>query len=130
MTGMTGMTGATGMTGLTGNTGAEPTLRVTSPAYAATIDFDADLYDFMYLNATGNFTFGLSGTPTNGSVQRLRVKKGISGIVITPDASIIFGSDLPTMVLNTTISTYDELAFVYNSTLTKWEFVSINRGFA
>jgi len=129
-TGAAGPTGPTGYTGYTGYTG--PNNRtVTALTDADTIAIDASTGNIFTVTLAGNRTLGNpTGSPVDGQLMEVRVRQDATGTrTLGYGTEYRFSTDLPSPTLTTTAAKTDYLLFQYHSTDTKWDLISINKGF-
>ena len=132
-TGWTGAAGAIGPTGYTGYTGyTGPNNRtVTALTDADTIAIDASTGNIFTVTLAGNRTLGNpTGSPVDGQLMEVRVRQDATGTrTLGYGTEYRFSTDLPSPTLTTTAAKTDYLLFQYHSTDTKWDLISINKGF-
>lgn len=104
-------------------------IRTNTTAYSATLSLDGSLYDIYDVTLTGNLQLGFTNG-TDGKIVRVRALQDATGNrLITFDSSIRVGTDIPTFTATTTGSKLDYLAFQYNGSAGKWDFISYVKGF-
>ncbi len=136
-TGPQGITGAQGVTGPQGVTGNGYTVRQQSLTPVAggslQVNFDdIDLATVVLTDATTTFDF--TGGRAHGNKRMLQLIQGTGGnkavVLPTGPDGVAYGSDIPTLpTLSTAAGKTDYLGFIYNPISSKWEFVSVARGF-
>lgn len=96
----------------------------------ATVTIDAALGNICTITLGGNRTFAAPTSPTNGQVMCVLVKQdGIGSRTITWNAVFRFSADLPSPTLTTTAGLKDKMIFQYDGADSKWDFLSIVKGF-
>jgi len=66
----------------------------------------------------------------NGQLMEIRVRQDATGTrTLAYNAIYRFSTDLPSPTLTPTAAKTDYLLFQYHSTDTKWDLISINKGF-
>lgn len=113
-----------------------PTVGAASEAaglIALNID-NADLFTIT-LTASG-WTFsnptwtGAASVIDGGRLQLLIKQDGTGGRTVLWGTAFRFSTDLPSPTLSTGINITDRLGFMFNAAVSKWDFVSLVRGYA
>lgn len=101
------------------------TSRVTTTASAATVTPNADTDDIVTITAqaAGLTIANPTGTPTEGQKLMIRLKDNGTARTVAFGAIYRASSDMP-LPTTTILSKTMYMGFVYNSTDTKWDFVS------
>lgn len=103
--------------------------RIGTYAYAANITVDWGKYDLVRITLTGNTTLTFSGA-VDGQNCHLELKQDATGSrLATMPASVRYSADIPSITLTTTASKFDKLGFQYHSTDTKYDLVSVVKGY-
>lgn len=109
----------------------ETDLTVVALTDGATVATDAATGDIFTLTTTQNFTMSNPTNPTNGQIIIYKIKQdGGGGNVITWDSNFRGSTDVPLPVLTTTGDYVDYIEFIYDSSVTKWNCLAYNLGFA
>ncbi len=110
---------------------------VTAPAVtaltdAATIAVNCDTTAVGTVTLAGNRTLGApTGTPANGQRIEFRIKQdGTGSRTLAYNAIYRFSTGLPSPTLTTAINQTDRIVFEYNSLDTKWDCLSVIKGYA
>lgn len=119
--------------GADGAAGAAWGSRVTALTDAATITSDCSTTDIGTVTLTANRALGSPGTGTNGQRLQYRIRQDATGSrQITFNAIFRFTTDIPATLGTTTLSgpnKTDYWLFEYNSTDSKWDCVSVVKGY-
>lgn len=125
-TGSTGPTGPTGPTGVTGPSGVNRgSTGITSTGVPP---LNIDLYNFLSITALAtavtSFTTGLTGTPGDGQMLRMRILD--AGTARTLAFGSKFESVGPPLPTTTVASKRMTLSFMYDSVSAKWGLQAVN----
>lgn len=111
--------------------GISSVLRVVELTDGSTVATDASTGDIFTLTTTQNFTMSNPTNPTNGQIIIYKIKQdGGGGNVITWDSNFRGSTDVPLPALTTTGDYVDYIQFIYDSSVTKWNCLAYNLGFA
>jgi len=106
---------------------APRTQNVTGVSGTYTVDWS--LRDVVEITLSGNTTLTFTGAQS-GQTCILRIKQDATGgRTVTWPSDVRFGTDLPSVTLSTAADKTDYIGFVYNNVVTKYDLVSVNRGF-
>lgn len=128
----TSYAGTVGLVYAFSNDSAE--IRVGTPVvntltYSATIAVDYSDGDVQDVTLTGNPTINLSGA-NDGALVTLRIKQDATGSrTVTWGTMVRFSTDVPQPTLSTAANTLDYLTFRYNEADSKYDCMSVNKGF-
>jgi len=134
LTGTTNQIAVTNGNGVSGN----PTVGIATQYVkgkvaltpGATVTIDASLGNYFTLALGQNTTIAAPTNPVDGQFMFLEIKQHASSSYTVALNSIYqFGTSFTSWTMTSTNSKTDVLMFVYNSTLTKWLFVSYAQGF-
>jgi Holliday junction resolvasome RuvABC DNA-binding subunit len=97
---------------------------------AATIAIDAALGNNFSVTVAGNRTIGTPTNPVNGQKLTLRITQDATGNRLTTfNSSWNFGIDFTNLSYSTSANITDYFGAIYNSTTSKWDIVSLVRGY-
>jgi len=103
---------------------------ITALTDAPTIALDASQGNTFTVTLGGNRTMGTPSNPTNGQKIVLRVTQDATGNrLLTFNATWNFGVDLAGLTISTTANATDYVGAIYNLASSKWDIVSIVRGY-
>ncbi len=109
----------------------EERLPVSVLTDAASVVTNALLGALFTLTPTQNFTMANPTNPTNGQKIIYKIKQDSTGSrVITWDTAFRGSTDVALPVLTTTANFVDYITFVYDSAVSKWNCLAVNKGFA
>ena len=130
-TGTSGYSGFSGKSGYSGFSGVMPVARVQSVSSAATVTPNADADDLVIITAQAAALTLASptGSPVQGQQLVIRIKDNATARAITWNA-IYRASDDLALPTTTTVSKTMYIGFIYNSTDTKWDLVSLINNFS
>ena len=105
--------------------------KVVALTDGANIATDASLGNIFTVTLAGNRTMGNPTNPTDGQTIIYKIKQDATGSrTITWGANFRGSTDVALPTLTTTAAYVDYVMFYYNSAVTKWDCLSVNRGFA
>lgn len=97
----------------------------------ATIDTDASTADNFYVTLAGNRTMNAPTNPVDWKHIRYIITQDSTGSrTLAWSSTFRFSATFPSPTLTTTASYTDIVEFVYNPVYSRWDCVSINKGFA
>ena len=97
---------------------------------AATIAVDASLGNTFTVTLGGNRTLGTPTNPSSGQKIIVRATQdGTGGQTLSYSAGWNLGADFAGLSLSTTANTTDYIGAIYNSITSKWDIVSIMKGY-
>ena len=97
--------------------------------YAAIINLDWTKYDVVHITLTGNATINQAGAVPGQKVMIILKQDVTGGRVITWGAEVKYGADVATIPLSSGPSLTDEVGFSYDWIATKYNVVSVARGY-
>ena len=104
-------------------------INISAPSWASSMTLTTNIYSTIRITLGGSTALTLSAGVDD---QRLMIElkqDGTGTRLVSAWTNVAFSTDLPAIVLSTTINVTDYLLFVYNTTTAKWRFLSKNGGF-
>lgn len=96
---------------------------------SGTYTVDWSIRDIVEITLSGNVTLTFTGAQT-GQTCLLRIRQdGTGNRTITWPSDVRYSTDLPSVTLSTTANKTDYIGFIYNNVASKYDLLSVNRGF-
>lgn len=137
-TGPTGVTGAAGATGTAGTVGATGSTGVySSIPTTSSVTVSGSTQNLAMASTVGKYIITLNHSVTftltagtDGQTVILQLIQGSGGnFTVAFDSSVQFGADITSFTASTTAALEDYVVVQYSGHLSKWCFLSYNRGF-
>lgn len=105
--------------------------RIVTPTFGGTTTVDVGTTDIARFTATSAFTLAVTGTPVDGQEIDVEVtQNGTGGWALTHSASFQGSTTTPLVgTLDIAANKLTLLKYRYNTPLTKWLLIAINKGY-
>jgi hypothetical protein len=97
--------------------------------YASTITLDWSMYDTAHITLTGNATITHTNARPGQKVLLYLAQDGTGGHTVTWTSEVQYGNDVSGIALSSAASKTDEVGFSYNWVASKYNVVSVARGY-